>query len=153
MNNLQSINIVRPRDENEIAKFPNDFESRLEQQKLLNARDLKLLEKHAKVTRHLNIFRKSLNFLNLRPRKTKDISKYLSKSGLPRKKTISLIKQENIGLNVNSLGRLEWRSSRFGIREKIIVSSTPTMSEPNRVPTFLMFTADPVTCNWSHPRY
>ena len=43
------------------------------------------------------------------------------------------------------MGRSEWRSPTFGMREKTIVSSTPTMLEASRVPTSEMFSADPIT--------
>ena len=82
-----------------------------------------------------------LQFLN--PRPSRDVN--LSKSGLPHKKTSSVIKQEKIGSNVNSLGRLEWRSPIFGMREKIIVSAAPSSSESKITPTPDLFSADSVT--------
>ena len=74
-------------------------------------------------------------FLNPRSRPSRDINS--STSGLPHKKTTSVIKQEKIGSNVNSLGRSEWRSPLFGIGK---LDMTPT---PNPTPS--LFTADPKT--------
>ena len=67
------------------------------------------------------------------------------KSGLPHNKTASVIKQEKIGSNVNSLGRSEWRSPLFGMKEKTIVSTAPSFQESNITPTPVLFAADSVT--------
>ena len=50
-----------------------------------------------------------------------------------------------IGSNVNSLGRSEWRSPLFGMREKTIVSAAPSSPESNIAPTPNLFSADSVT--------
>ena len=57
-NNIQSTNVVRPiaLNLNKTTEFPNDFESRLEQEQLLNARDSKLLRAQTKVKRDVNRF-------------------------------------------------------------------------------------------------
>lgn len=82
-----------------------------------------------------------LQFLNPYPSRVL----ILSKSGLPHKKTASVIKQEKIGSNVNSLGRSECRSPLFGMREKIIVSTAPSYPESNSAPTPNLFSTNSVT--------
>jgi len=60
---------------------------------------------HAEHERRVNRFNKILQFLNPHRRPNRDVN--LFKSGLPHKKTASVIKQEKVGSNVNSLGRSE----------------------------------------------
>lgn len=115
-----------------LENITDDFESRLTKQKALNQHESKLSRLHADDVKRVNRFKRMLHFL--KPRPSRDVN--LSKSGLPHKKTASVIKQEKIGSNVNSLGRLECRSPLFGMREKTIVSAAPT---PNQ------FAADSVT--------
>ena len=98
---------------------------------------------HAEHRRRVNIFNRMLQFLN--PRPSRDVNLNLSKSGLPHKKTASVIKQEKFGSDINSLGRSEWRSPLFGMRKKIIVSAAPSSSESNITPTPDLFSADSVT--------
>lgn len=124
-------------------KVTDDFESRLTKQKVLNQHESKLCRLHAEDRRRVNRFNKMLQFLNPHRRPSRDVN--LSKSGLPHKKTASLIKQEKIGSNVNSLGRSEWRSPLFGMREKTIVSAAPSSQESNITPTPNLFAADSVT--------
>ena len=124
-------------------KVTDDFESRLTKQKVLNQDESKLSQLDAKHRRRVNKFNKMLQFLNPRCRPSRDVN--LSKSGLPHKKTASVIKQEKINSNVNSLGRSEWRSPLFGMREKTIVSATPSFQESNITPTPNLFAADSVT--------
>jgi len=107
-------------------KVTNDFESRLTKQKILNQHALNHIKR-------VNRFNKMLQFLNLHLCPSRDVN--LSKSGLPDKKTASVIKQEKIGSNVNSLGQSEWRSPLFGTREKTIVSAAPSSQESNITPT------------------
>ena len=76
-----------------------------------------------------------LQFLNSYRRPSRD--KNLSKSSLPHKKTVSVIKQEKVGSNVNSLGRSEWRSPLFGMREKTIVSAASSSQESNKENYFI----------------
>ena len=134
----QSTSSNRPKG---FEKVTDDFESRLTKQKVLNEHDSKLSRLHAEHRKRVNRFNRMLQFLN--PRPSRDVN--LSKSGLPHKKTASVIKQEKIGSNVNSLGRSEWRSPIFGMREKIIVSAAPSSSESNITPTPDLFSADSVT--------
>jgi hypothetical protein len=86
---------------------------------------------------------KSFLFLNPHGRPICNVN--LSKSGLPHYKTASAIKQEKIGLNVNSLGRSGWRSPLFGMREKTSVSAAPSSQELNITPTPNLFAADSKT--------
>jgi hypothetical protein len=134
----QSTSSNRPKG---FEKVTDDFESRLTKQKVLNEHDSKLSGLHAEHRKRVNRFNRMLQFLN--PRPSRDVN--LSKSGLPHKKTASVIKQEKIGSNVNSLGRSEWRSPILGMREKIIVSAAPSSSESNITPTADLFSADSVT--------
>ena len=129
-NQLTSLN--RPKG---FEKVTDDFESRLTKQKALELR--------VKDRRRMNIFNNMLQFITPRRRPSRDVN--LSKSGLPHKKTASVIKQEKIGSNVNSLGRSEWRSPLFGMREKTIVSAAPSSQESNITPTPNLFAADSVT--------
>lgn len=124
-------------------KVTDDFESRLTKQKVLNQHESKLSRSHAEHRRRVNRFNKMLQFLNPHRRPSRDVN--LSKSGLPHKKTASVIKQEKIGSNVNSLGRSEWRSPLFGMREKTIVSAAPSSQESNITPTPNLFASDSVT--------
>jgi len=124
-------------------KVTDDFESRLTKQKVLNQHESKLSRLHAKHRRIVNRFNKMLQFLNPHRRPSCDVN--LSKSGLPHKKTASVIKQEKIGSIVNSLDRSEWRSPLFGMREKTIVSAAPSSQESNITPTPNLFAADSVT--------
>lgn len=141
-------NMIQPRNQlissnrpKGFEKVTDDFESRLTKQKVLNEHDSKLSRLHAERRRRVNRFNRMLQFLN--PRSSRDVN--LSKSSLPHKKTSSVINQEKIGSNVNSLGRSEWRSPIFGVREKIIVSAVPSSSESNITPTPNLFSADSVT--------
>ena len=87
-----------------------------------------------------------LHFLNPNHRRlSRDVN--LFKSDLPHKKTASVIKQEKIGSNVNSLGRSEWRSPLFGTRGKTAISAAPSSQESNisPTPTPNLFAADSVT--------
>jgi len=135
---IQPTNSNRPKG---FEKVRDDFESRLTKQKVLNEHDSKLLRQHAEHRKRVNRFNRMLQFLN--PRPSRGVN--LPKSGLPHKKTASIIKQEKMGSNVNSLGRSEWRSPIFGMREKIIVSAAPSSSESNITPTPDLFSADSVT--------
>ena len=47
--------------------------------------------------------------------------------------------------NVNSLGRSEWHSPLFGMREKTILSAAPSSQESNITPTPYLFAADSIT--------
>lgn len=124
-------------------KVTDDFESRLTKQKILNQHDSKLSLLHAKHIRRVKRFNKMLQFLNYYRRPSRHVN--LSKLGLPHKKTASVIKQEKINSNVNSLGRSEWRSPLFGMREKTIVSAAPSSQESNITPTPNLFAADSIT--------
>ena len=73
----------------------------------------------------------------LKPRWRRDRTVNLSKSGLPHKKTASVMKQEKFGSSVNSLGRSEWTSPLFGMGKSAM---TPT---PNPTPS--LFAVDPQT--------
>ena len=124
-------------------KVTDDFESRLTKQKVLNQQESKLSRLNAEHRIRVNRFNKMLHFLNPHRRPIRDVN--LFKSGLPHKKTASVIKQEKIGSNVNSLGRSEWRSPLFGMREKTIVSAAPSSQESNITPTPNLFASDSVT--------
>ena len=137
---IQPTSSNRPKD---FGKVTDDFESRLTKQKVLNQHESKLLRLHAEHKRRVNRFNKMLQFLNPHGRPSRNLN--LSKSGFPHKKTASGIKQEKIGSNVNSLGRSEWRSPVFGMREKTIVSAAPSSQESNIRPTPNLFAADSVT--------
>ncbi len=140
-NMIQTKNqLTRPKG---FEKVTDDFESRLTKQKVLNQQESKLSRLNAEHRIRVNRFNKMLHFLNPHRRPSRDVN--LSKSGLPHKKTASVIKQEKIGSNVNSLGRSEWRSPLFGMREKTIVSAAPSSQESNITPTPNLFAADSVT--------
>jgi hypothetical protein len=135
---IQPTNSNRPKG---LEKVTDDFESRVAKQKVLNERDSKLSQLHAQHKKRVNRFNKIAHFLNplLDPRPSRDVN--LSKSDLPRKKTASVIKQEKIGSNVNSLGRSEWRSLLFGAS----ASPSSSSSESNISPTPALFSANYVT--------
>ena len=124
-------------------KVTDDFESRLTKQKVLNQHESELSRLHVEHRRRVNRFNKMLHFLNPHRRQNRDVN--LSKLGLPHKKAASVIKQEKIGLNVNSLGRSEWCTLLFGMREKTIVSAAPSSQESKITPTSNLFAADSVT--------
>ncbi len=76
---IQTLN--RPKS---FEKVTDDFDSRLKKQKVSNEHDSKLLEHMKRVNR----FNRLLHFLNPRPSRDVNLSKYLSKSSLPHKKLV-----------------------------------------------------------------
>lgn len=85
---IQTTNLNRPKG---FKKVTDDFESRLTKQKVLNQHESKLSRLHTEHRRRLNRFNKMLYFLNPHGRPSRNVN--LSKSGLPHKKTASVIKQ------------------------------------------------------------
>ena len=136
----QLTSLKRPKG---LEKVTDDFESRLTKQKGLNQQESKLSRLHTEHSRGVNRFKRMVHFLNPHRRPSRDVN--LSKSGLPHKRTASVIKQEKIGSNVNSLGRSEWRYPIFGMREKTIVSAAPSSQESTITPTPNLFAANSVT--------
>lgn len=133
-NTIETKNLSRPKG---FENVKDDFENRLTKQKLLNDQESKLSRLHADHVKRVNRFNIMMSFL--KPRWRLDHTVNLSKSGLPHKKTASVMKQEKFGSSVNSLGRSEWRSALFGMVKS---EMTPT---PNPTPS--LFAADPQTGN------
>ena len=131
-NKIETKNSSRPKG---FENVKDDFENRLTKQKLLNDQELKLSRLEADHVKIVNRFNRIMGFL--KPRWRRDRTVNLSKSGLPHKKTASVMKQEKFGSSVNSLGRSEWRSPLFGMGKSDI---TPTSN-----PTSSLFAADPQT--------
>ena len=114
-NQVRSVN--RPSRPRGFEKVKDDFESRLAQQKVLNQHESKLLRLDAE-------HRRSVNRCN---------------------KMASIIKQEKIVSNINSLGPSECPSPLFGRREKVIISAVPSSQESNISPTLNLFASDSLT--------
>ena len=93
------ISLLRIKKSSLIVLPLNDQESKLS----------KLHADHVKRGYRFNIFK-----WFIKPGFLRDRTVNLSESGLPHKKTASIMKQEKFGSSVNSLSRSEWWSPLFG---------------------------------------
>ena len=113
----------------------DDFESRSAKQEALELRQKKALKRYQSNTRLFS----RLNFLLpvVDPPRPP-----VFQSNLPHKKTASVLKQEKIGSNVNSLDKPVWRAPQFKMRDRIIVYTEPSSAASTNSPTPELFSAD-----------
>jgi hypothetical protein len=137
--------MIQPTSSNRLKgfeKITDDFKSRLKKQEILNEYDRNASQANADYRKMKNRLKSMLMFTSFRTKSLnlrENRSMRLSQSGLPHKKTASVIKQEKIGSNVNSLGQSDGQSSLFRMR-----ASAPSSVESNIAPTPSLFSADPI---------